>query len=140
MQATKGRDSRPEVALRKILHARGLRFRVHALVLPSLRRRADVVFPGARIAVYVDGCYWHGCPEHVVWPRTNLEWWKKKITSTRRRDRDTDRRLIEAGWHVIRVWEHEDPALVADVVETEVRRRAPSQKRTRTGSYARASS
>jgi DNA mismatch endonuclease (patch repair protein) len=113
---------------------------VHALVLPSLRRRADVVFPRARVAVYVDGCYWHGCPEHVVWPRTNVEWWKKKIASTRRRDRDTDRRLIEAGWHVIRVWEHEDPALVADVVEAEVRSRATSQERTRGGSSARAGS
>jgi DNA mismatch endonuclease, patch repair protein len=123
MQATKGRDSRPEVTLRKLLHARGLRFRVHALVLPSLRRRADVVFIAARVAVYVDGCFWHGCPDHVVWPRTNVEWWKKKIASTKRRDLDTDRRLTEAGWHVVRVWEHDDPVLVADLVEETVRAR-----------------
>ena len=121
MQATKGRDSRPEVRLRKILHARGLRFRVHTLVLPDLRRRADVVFPGARVAVYVDGCFWHGCTEHVVWPRTNVGWWKKKIAATQRRDRDTDRRLSEAGWRVVRIWEHDDPVVVADVVEAEVR-------------------
>jgi DNA mismatch endonuclease (patch repair protein) len=131
MQATKSRDSRPEVALRKLLHARGLRFRVHVLVLPALRRRADVVFPGARVAVYVDGCFWHGCPEHVVWPRTNVEWWKEKIASTKRRDRDTDRRLARAGWRVIRVWEHDDPALVADAVEAEVRNRMHTSGRDR---------
>jgi DNA mismatch endonuclease (patch repair protein) len=126
MQATRGRDSRPEVLLRRILHRRGLRFRVNTLVLPSLRRRADIVFPGAQVAVYVDGCFWHGCPEHVVWPRTNVEWWRKKIGSTKRRDRDTDRRLAEAGWLVIRIWEHEDPVEAADAIEANVRSRMHS--------------
>lgn len=139
MQATKGRDSRPEVKLRKILHARGLRFRVNKLVLPALRRRADIVFPAAQVAVYVDGCFWHGCPTHVVWPRTNVDWWKKKIASTQRRDRDTDRRLTEAGWRVIRIWEHEDAVLAADVIEAEVRRRSASRTRVDSASPAAAS-
>jgi DNA mismatch endonuclease (patch repair protein) len=78
-------------------------------VLPDRRRRADIVFGGAQLIVFVDGCFWHGCPEHGTWPARNAEFWRQKIETNRQRDRDTDRRLAEAGWEVIRVWEHEAP-------------------------------
>jgi DNA mismatch endonuclease, patch repair protein len=71
--------------------------------------------------VFVDGCFWHGCPEHASWPKANAEWWKAKIEANRARDRDTDRRLTEAGWMVIRVWEHEDTVTAADRVESAIR-------------------
>lgn len=115
------RDTKPEVALRRTLHARGLRFRVDRLVLRGLRRRADLVFGPARVAVFVDGCFWHGCPTHGTWPKNNADFWREKIETNRLRDRDTDRRLIEAGWKVVRVWEHEDVSEVADRLERIVR-------------------
>jgi len=108
MQANRGRDTGPELALRRMLHARGLRYRVdHALPFDR-RRRADIVFTRARVAVFVDGCFWHGCPEHGTTPRTNSTFWAAKIARNRARDADTDARLAEAGWTVLRFWEHED--------------------------------
>ena len=107
------RDTAPELKLRRELHRRGLRYRVDHPI-PVARRRADVVFPRQRIAVFVDGCYWHGCPEHGTTPVTNTEWWRKKIETNRERDRDTDRRLDDLGWIPIRVWEHDDPAAAVD--------------------------
>jgi DNA mismatch endonuclease (patch repair protein) len=109
MQNTPRRDTPAELALRRELHRRGLRYRVDHQPLPRLRRRADIVFTRRRVAVFCDGCYWHGCPEHGTWPTANAEWWRQKIEANKRRDRDTDARLAEAGWIVIRVWEHEDP-------------------------------
>lgn len=107
MSAQARRDTTPELALRSALHRQGLRFRVHRRPLPSVRREADLVFPGFRVAVFVDGCYWHCCPEHGTEPRTNKDWWRHKLTGNQARDRDTDRRLWEAGWLPVRVWEHE---------------------------------
>lgn len=107
MQATRRRDTVAEIALRRALFAEGLRYRVD-YSLPGLRRRADVAFPRARLAVFVDGCFWHGCPRHGTWPRSNAEWWRQKIEANRRRDRDTDRRLRASGWAVMRFWEHAD--------------------------------
>jgi DNA mismatch endonuclease (patch repair protein) len=78
------------------------------------RRRADVVFPRARVAVFVDGCFWHGCPEHASWPKANAAWWRAKIEANRRRDSATDEALLHAGWRVVRVWAHEDPETAAD--------------------------
>lgn len=118
---TRGRDTSPEIALRSELHRRGLRYWVDRPPIVRLRRRADVLFPRARLAVYVDGCFFHGCPEHATWPRHNAEFWREKIETNRRRDRDTDRRLAEAGWKVLRAWEHEDPVEVADRIERIVR-------------------
>lgn len=120
MQVTPRRDTTPERALRSALHARGLRFRVDRRPEASIRRKADVVFGPARVAVFVDGCFWHGCPDHMTWPEANGSWWREKIGTTRSRDRDTDRRLREQGWAVIRVWEHEDPVLAAARVSREV--------------------
>lgn len=91
--------------------------------MAGTRRRADIVFGPSRVAVFVDGCFWHGCPEHGSWPRSNAEWWREKIQANKRRDSDTDRLLEDAGWYVIRIWEHEDPTQAADRVERVVRTR-----------------
>lgn len=101
------RDTAPEMAIRRRLHARGYRYRVDYPVLP--RRRADIVFPRQRVTVFVDGCFWHQCPEHATKPTANGEWWERKLAANVQRDRDTDRRLRELDWQVVRVWEHEAP-------------------------------
>ncbi len=109
----------PELALRSELHRRGLRFRVDRTVdVDGLRRRrADVVFTRRRIAVFVDGCFWHACPLHATSPKANGEWWAAKLAGNVARDRDTDARLAAAGWTVVRVWEHESVQEAADRVE-----------------------
>lgn len=107
------RDTVPEIALRRELHRRGFRFFVDRAPLPGLRRRADLVFPRKRVAVYVDGCFWHCCPQHATYPKNNAEWWAAKLAGNVQRDRDTDTRLQAAGWTVVRVWEHEDPVTAA---------------------------
>lgn len=117
MRGQARRDTKPELALRRELHRRGRRFRVDLAPLAGLRRRADVVFPRRRVAVYVDGCFWHRCPEHATDPKANAEWWQRKLDGNVRRDRDTDVRLAAAGWTVVRIWEHEPPDSAADVVE-----------------------
>lgn len=88
-----------------------------------MRRRADVVFTKEKVAVYVDGCFWHSCPEHATVPKSNRDWWVDKLAANVRRDRDTDERLRAAGWEVIRVWEHADPSEAADAIEQVVRSR-----------------
>jgi DNA mismatch endonuclease, patch repair protein len=113
MSRQRSKDTDVEVALRRLLHAMGLRYRVHRRPLKGVRREADVVFGPTKVAVYVDGCFWHGCPEHATWPKRNAEFWKTKIEGNRTRDADTDRRMAEAGWLVVRVWEHEDAATAA---------------------------
>ncbi|MFJ1868923.1 very short patch repair endonuclease [Streptomyces sp. NPDC088097] len=108
MSRQKSRDTAVEVALRKALHAAGARYRIHRRPVKGVRREADIVFGPARVAVFVDGCFWHGCPEHATWPKNNAEFWRGKIEGNRRRDGDTDARLAESGWLALRVWEHED--------------------------------
>ncbi|MCZ7531735.1 MAG: very short patch repair endonuclease [Acidimicrobiia bacterium] len=105
------RDTKPELAVRRAVWHRGLRYNVDRPPIPGLRRRADLIFPRARVAVYVDGCFWHQCPDHGTTPKANREWWIAKLTANVQRDRDTDRRLRQAGWTVVRIWEHEDPEL-----------------------------
>lgn len=132
MQLQASRDTGPERELRSALHRTGLRFRVHVRPLAGVRREADIVFPKARVAVFVDGCFWHGCPEHASWPKANAHWWREKIEANRRRDADTDERLRAAGWMVIRMWTHEDPvAKSAEIAET-VRGRGTTQSRVST--------
>ena len=109
MQVTRRRDTAAEIAIRRALHAGGLRFRVDRPVLPGMRRRADIVFVTAKVAVFVDGCFWHCCPIHRTHPRANAKWWAAKLEANRRRDGDTNRQLRKAGWMVTRVWEHEAP-------------------------------
>jgi DNA mismatch endonuclease (patch repair protein) len=120
MQATRRRDTPGEVALREALSALGLRYRID-VSLPGSRRRADVAFVARKVAVFVDGCFWHGCPKHGTWPKTNAAWWRSKIEGNRERDRDTGRRLRQAGWTVLRFWAHDDAALAARRVEQALR-------------------
>ena len=114
LRRTALRDTAPELALRRELHRRGLRFLVD--VAPSgtsRRRRVDVLLRGARIAVLVHGCFWHGCPAHFHAPRANADWWRLKLESVQRRDADTLVQLEAAGWLPVVVWKHEDMAAAA---------------------------
>ncbi|HEU0238941.1 MAG TPA: very short patch repair endonuclease [Micromonosporaceae bacterium] len=120
MSSNRPRDTKPEIALRSAVHSRGLRYKVAAKPVPGLRRSADLVFAGPRVAVYLDGCFWHGCPDHYRASTRNNEFWTKKVEATRERDRQTTDLLAAAGWTVVRVWEHEDPAEAADRVEAAV--------------------
>jgi DNA mismatch endonuclease (patch repair protein) len=105
-----------EVELRRELYRSGLRYRVGHVVMQRPRRVADIAFPGLKIAVFVDGCFWHGCPEHASWPKQNAEFWRHKIETNRSRDADTDERLEAIGWKVVRVWEHESPVTAAEMI------------------------
>jgi DNA mismatch endonuclease, patch repair protein len=117
MQRQQTRDTQPELAVRRILHAAGLRYRVDSPPLPTLRRRPDVVFGPARIALFIDGCFWHGCPDHGARPtHSNTRYWAEKIRRNRERDHNTDAELERLGWISIRVWEHENPQEVAERV------------------------
>lgn len=116
-QGNRRSGTRPEVALRSSLHRRALRFRKDLNVDAGERKvRPDIVFTRARVAVFVDGCFWHGCPEHRVVPGRNREYWIPKLRRNVERDRDVDRALGSAGWLVVRVWEHEDPVAAAERV------------------------
>lgn len=112
MRSNRGRDTKPEIAVRRLLHAAGLRYRVDFAPLGG-RRRADIVFTRKRIAVFIDGCFWHGCPEHLTLPKHNSEYWLPKLQRNIERDRETDAALEAAGWMVLRFWEHEAPTTVA---------------------------
>jgi DNA mismatch endonuclease (patch repair protein) len=128
MRANKGKDTKPELSLRRIVHAKGLRYRVNHRPLSDLRRTADLVFTRAKVAVFVDGCYWHGCPQHHRPSNANRGFWSKKIDTNRARDQDTNRRLDEAGWRVIRIWEHEDVELAAErIVEAARQHEQPNR-------------
>jgi DNA mismatch endonuclease (patch repair protein) len=122
MRSTKQRDNDSEKALRSALHRLGYRFRIHREIVPGTRRSVDIVFPTDRVAVFVDGCFWHACPEHGTLPKSNRDWWVQKLTDNAKRDRDTDKRLLDANWLVIRIWEHDDPgdaaARIANSVES----------------------
>ena len=126
MKGNRGRDTRPEVLLRRELYRRGLRYRVHHRPLEQLRCRADVVFLRARVAVFVDGCFWHGCAEHAHQVRKNAGYWAEKVARNRERDSRNDSALAAAGWVSLRVWEHESPDAVADRVQALLRSRTPS--------------
>lgn len=113
MERQKRADTRPERELRVALHRRGLRYRAH-LPIKGTRRTIDIAFPRLRIAVFVDGCFWHGCPTHGTSPKANARWWAEKLAANIERDRDTRNRLEAAGWKVLRVWEHEDRSAAVD--------------------------
>lgn len=116
------KDTGPEVAVRRLLHRAGLRYRLDFPVPGSPRRTIDIAFPGPRVGVFVDGCFWHGCPRHKGVPIANREWWIAKIAANRARDAETSELLRQAGWSVLRVWEHESPGLALGEVEKLVRR------------------
>jgi DNA mismatch endonuclease (patch repair protein) len=132
MQANRWRDTKPELALRSELFRRGLRYRVNHKPIPSLRRTADIVFRAAKVAVFVDGCFWHGCEQHHTVSKTNPTYWSEKIEENRARDADTNERLIAEGWLPIRVWEHEPVDAAADQIATAVRERVIGISRDRT--------
>lgn len=112
MGVVKKRDNGPEMAVRRLLHAAGLRYRV-AWPVPGQRRRTiDIAFTRARVAVFVDGCFWHGCPLHATSPKSNSAWWAEKISTNRARDADVTDQLEDLGWTVMRFWEHEKPETV----------------------------
>ncbi|MEV7534598.1 very short patch repair endonuclease [Streptomyces hydrogenans] len=133
------RDTAPEMAVRRLLHAAGLRYRVNVPVPGMPRRTIDIAFGGARIAVFLDGCFWHGCPEHATHPKANAEWWREKLTKNMTRDRETTAHLQSQGWTVLRFWEHESPDAVARAItraksgntEAGTRRSAESGRRRR---------
>lgn len=113
-------DTAPEVALRRELHRRGLRFRLQVKVPSNQRRTIDIAFTRARVAVFVDGCFWHGCPQHATMPKANGDWWANKLAGNNARDANTTALLAADGWLAVRVWEHEDVVSAADRVERAV--------------------
>jgi DNA mismatch endonuclease (patch repair protein) len=121
MSKQRRRDTAPELRLRKLLFARGLRYRVDAPLPGMSSRRADVLFPRKHVAVFVDGCFWHSCPLHGTLPRSNHDWWVAKLEKNVSRDRGTDAHLLAIGWVVLRFWEHEDMGSAAQVVEQALR-------------------
>lgn len=96
----------PELALRKVLFAMGMRYRVGYKVPGMPRRSIDIAFPGPKVAVFIDGCFWHGCPEHCIPPKNNADWWKAKLERNVARDKETTEHLQQSGWTVVRLWEH----------------------------------
>lgn len=126
MLANRGRDTTPELRLRSAVHRQGLRFRVDQRPLADVRRRADLVIRRAKVAVFMDGCFWHGCPLHYSAPQANRAYWADKLQANADRDRETDRLLEEAGWLPLRFWEHDDPEEAAQEVLRRVRERRAS--------------
>lgn len=121
MRRQASRDTEPELAVRKLLHAQGMRYRLQWKVPGMSRRTMDIAFPGRRVAVFVDGCFWHGCPEHATSPKANSDWWRAKLARNRERDLETTEHLQSEGWLVLRFWEHESPADVTARIVSVVR-------------------
>jgi DNA mismatch endonuclease (patch repair protein) len=121
MQRQLRKDTRPELEIRKLLHAKGLRYRVGHKVPGFPRRSIDVAFTRAKVAVFIDGCFWHGCPEHGCRPSRNAQAWNAKIVTNQQRDALTTAHLVSLGWRVIRVWEHEPPPSAVEWVIDVVR-------------------
>ena len=124
MREQRTRDTDPEVRLRRELHSRGLRYQLQRRVPERPRQRIDICFPTERVAVFVDGCFWHRCPQHGVMPKHNSKWWRENLNRNAERDREVTEKLTSEGWEVIRVWEHtvrEDAALAAARIEERIR-------------------
>ncbi|MFB7899532.1 very short patch repair endonuclease [Streptomyces xiamenensis] len=129
MSRQASRDTGPEMAIRRLLHATGHRYRLHRKVPGMARRTIDIAFPGPKVAVFVDGCFWHGCPQHATQPGANKDWWRRKLDKNIDRDRETTERLSAEGWTVLRFWEHESPEAVARRVAVAVElKKANGQK------------
>ncbi|WP_427925436.1 very short patch repair endonuclease [Streptomyces sp. cg40] len=132
MSRQPSKDTAAELAVRRLLHAAGLRYRVEYPVPGMARRRIDVAFTGTRVAVLIDGCFWHGCPVHATQPKANAEWWRNKLDRNMARDLETTAHLVAQGWTVLRFWEHEDPDSVAARVSATVEQRRTERTRGRT--------
>ncbi|MEU8641344.1 very short patch repair endonuclease [Streptomyces sp. NPDC048674] len=122
MSRQPSKDTGAELAVRRLLHSAGLRYRVEYPVPGMPRRRIDIAFTGLKVAVLIDGCFWHGCPLHATRPKANADWWSNKLDRNIARDTETTEHLITQGWTVLRFWEHEPPEEVALVVRTTVER------------------
>lgn len=120
MSSARRRDTKPEIDVRRILHARGLRYRVAYPVPGRPRRTVDIAFTRAKVAVFLDGCFWHGCPDHGTLPKAHRSWWVAKLGANSDRDRDTSMLLESQGWMVLRFWEHEVPECVAEAITASV--------------------
>jgi DNA mismatch endonuclease (patch repair protein) len=117
MRRQRRRDTKPEMQVRRLLHAAGVRFRVDVKLESDLRVRGDIVWHGRKVVVFMDGCFWHGCPTHATQPKANAAWWRAKLAANIIRDVQTDAELAGRGWTVLRYWEHEAPAdVVTDIV------------------------
>ncbi|QIQ04657.1 very short patch repair endonuclease [Streptomyces liangshanensis] len=127
------RDTKPEVAVRKLLHASGYRYRLNVRVPDMPRRTVDITFSRAKVAVFLDGCFWHGCPEHATQPKSNAEWWREKLDRNMARDLETTEHMTALGWTVLRFWEHEAPEAVAARVAATISRSGPDDARRREG-------
>lgn len=132
MRANRRRDTQPELAVRRLLHSQGYRYRVDFAPLGG-RRRADVVFTRLRIAVFIDGCFWHSCPVHSVPPKRNCDYWEPKLQRNVERDRETDALLRDAGWQVLRFWEHEQAISVTVAIGEAIAKRRGSVSSQRAG-------
>ncbi|MEV8454447.1 very short patch repair endonuclease [Streptomyces sp. NPDC052095] len=133
MSKQSSRDTKPEVAVRKLLHADGYRYRLNERVPGMARRTIDIAFTRVKVAVMIDGCFWHGCPLHATRPKSNAEWWRTKLDRNMARDRETNEHLTGEGWTVLRFWEHEAPEEVALRVGAAVERRRAERTRRRKG-------
>ncbi|MFC5914903.1 very short patch repair endonuclease [Streptomyces pulveraceus] len=133
MSRQSNRDTKPEVAVRKLLHASGYRYRVNERVPGMTRRTIDIAFTRAKVAVLIDGCFWHGCPVHATQPKSNAEWWRAKLERNMARDRETNEHLAGEGWTVLRFWEHEAPGGVAEQVAAVVDRSGIGRRARRGG-------
>jgi DNA mismatch endonuclease (patch repair protein) len=120
MQSNRSRDTKPELAVRHELFRRGFRYRVALAPLKGVRRTVDIAFPRQHIAVLIDGCFWHGCPEHHRSPHAHSDYWSEKVRRNAERDAETTAMLQDAGWTVLRFWEHETPTDVADAISATV--------------------
>ncbi|WP_428957653.1 very short patch repair endonuclease [Streptomyces sp. cg35] len=129
MSRQASKDTGAELAVRRLLHAAGLRYRIEYRVPGMARRRIDVAFTRAKVAVLIDGCFWHGCPQHATQPKANAEWWRRKLDRNMARDRETTEHLTTLGWTVLRFWEHEQPEVVAARVAQAVLERRAEQVR-----------
>ncbi|MFJ4278858.1 T/G mismatch-specific endonuclease [Streptomyces sp. Ag82_O1-12] len=132
MSRQSSRDTAPEVAVRRLLHASGFRYRVNVPVPGLPRRTIDIVFPKTKIAVFLDGCFWHGCPQHATHPKANAEWWRAKLEKNMSRDVETTEHLAAQGWTVLRFWEHEPVSGVAQriAMTVESKRQGPNRPST----------
>ncbi|MFJ7152730.1 very short patch repair endonuclease [Streptomyces sp. NPDC100445] len=137
MSRQASKDTAAELAVRRLLHGAGLRYRVEYPVPGMARRRIDVAFTSVKVAVLIDGCFWHGCPEHATQPRSNAQWWRQKLDRNIARDVETTEHLVAGGWEVLRFWEHEPPEAVASRIVEVVQRRRATGGRGRSGRRAR---
>lgn len=123
MSRQKRRDTKAELLVRRELHSRGVRFRVDVKLEDGLRTRGDIVWRGLNLVVFVDGCFWHGCPQHATRPSANAAWWAAKLDANIARDRRTDAALRARGWTVLRFWEHQSATEVADEIVSKLEER-----------------